>query len=140
MTLEWRAAYPAPGNTPGSDKIPQAWRDRLAEVKKSSAWPTYGPSDPNNGYPKYHNANGSDLAGTDPTVCSFTYQCVGDGDIYNGPDGTIGLNFDDGPTSFSSELYDFIEANNISATHFMIGGNILNLPDMFQRAWNDGGQ
>jgi chitin deacetylase len=106
----------------------------------SSAFPSYGPSQPNNGYPQYKSANGSSLAGTDPTVCSFTYQCVGDGDIYNAPDGVIGLNFDDGPTSFSSELYDFIEANNISATHFMIGGNILNFPDVFARAWKDGGK
>jgi peptidoglycan/xylan/chitin deacetylase (PgdA/CDA1 family) len=43
-------------------------------------------------------------------------------------------------TDFSGELYDFIEANNISATHFMIGGNIVNSPDMFQRAWRDGGK
>lgn len=136
---EWRNAYPAPGATPGSDRIPQAWKDRLAEVKKSSAWPTYGPSNPNNGYPQYTGANGTSLAGNDPSVCSFTYECVGEGDIYNAPDGVIGLNFDDGPTQFSGELYDFIEANNISATHFMIGGNIVNLPDVFQRAWNDGG-
>ncbi|KAJ9121022.1 hypothetical protein QFC24_005003 [Naganishia onofrii] len=136
---EWRSAYPATGSTPGSDKLPQAWKDRLAVVMNSSAFPSYGPSQPNNGYPQYKSANGSSLAGTDPTVCSFTYQCVGDGDIYNAPDGVIGLNFDDGPTSFSSELYDFIEANNISATHFMIGGNILNFPDVFARAWKDGG-
>ncbi|KAJ9094374.1 hypothetical protein QFC19_007983 [Naganishia cerealis] len=136
---EWRAAYPPPGSTPSGDRIPQAWKDRLAEVMKSPAFPTYGPSTPNNGYPQYKSANGTSISGTDPTVCSFTYECVGDGDIHNAPDGVIGLNFDDGPTSFSGELYDFIEANNISATHFMIGGNILNLPDVFQRAWNDGG-
>ncbi|KAJ9103866.1 hypothetical protein QFC21_002328 [Naganishia friedmannii] len=136
---EWRSAYPAPGSTPGSNTLPQAWKDRLAVVMNSSAFPSYGPSQPNNGYPQYKSANGSALAGTDPTVCSFTYECVGDGDIHNAPDGVIGLNFDDGPTSFSSELYDFIEANNISATHFMIGGNILNLPDVFARAWKDGG-
>lgn len=140
LCTEWRSAYPATGSTPGSDKLPQAWKDRLAVVMNSSAFPSYGPSQPNNGYPQYKSANGSSLAGTDPTVCSFTYQCVGDGDIYNAPDGVIGLNFDDGPTSFSSELYDFIEANNISATHFMIGGNILNFPDVFARAWKDGGK
>jgi chitin deacetylase len=140
-TPEWRNAYPAPGSTPGSDKIPQAWKDRLAEVKKSSAWPTYGPSNPNNGYPLYTAPNGTKLEGKDPnTVCSFTYECHAPSDIFDGPDGVIGLNFDDGPTQFSGELYDFIEANNISATHFMIGGNIVNLPDVFQRAWNDGGK
>ena len=139
-TPEWRNAYPAPGATPGSNTLPKAWTDRLAEVKKSSAWPTYGPTNPNNGYPLYTSPNGTTLQGTDPTVCSFTYECVGEGDIYHAPDGVIGLNFDDGPTQFSGELYDFIEANNISATHFMIGGNIVNSPDMFQRAWRDGGK
>ncbi|KAJ9120201.1 hypothetical protein QFC22_003101 [Naganishia vaughanmartiniae] len=136
---EWRAAYPAPGSTPGSNTLPQAWKDRLAAVVASSAFPTYGPTQANNGYPQYKSANGSTLSGTDPTVCSFTYECVGEGDIHNAPDGVIGLNFDDGPTQFSGELYDFIEANNISATHFMIGGNIVNLPDVFARAWKDGG-
>lgn len=39
----------------------------------------------------------------------------------------IQLSFDDGPTDVSPALYDYLAQNNISssATHFMIGGNVI---------------
>jgi len=40
------------------------------------------------------------------------------------PDGTLALNFDDGPTEFTGELLDFLKTNNEIATHFVIGYSI----------------
>ncbi|KAH8088075.1 hypothetical protein HD553DRAFT_367411 [Filobasidium floriforme] len=134
-TPEWQAQYPAPGTTPPTSSLPQAWLDRLAAVTASPDFPKFGPTQPNNGYPTY--ANG--LKGTDPEVCSFTYECISEEDLTDAPQGVVGLNFDDGPTPFSPDLYDYIEKNNISATHFMIGGNIYYNWQTFQRAVNDGG-
>lgn len=132
-STEWAANYPTPGATPTS--VPQAWLDRLYQVTNSSVFPTYGPSSLNNGYPTYSNG----LSGTDPAVCSFTYQCIDSTDAMSVPEGWIGINFDDGPTTYSPTLYAFLEENNISATHFMIGGNIVYNTAAFQRAVSDGG-
>jgi hypothetical protein len=41
----------------------------------------------------------------------------------------LGVAYDDGPTASSPVLYEFLEAHNQSSTHFMIGGNIAQLPD-----------
>lgn len=137
--VEWQAAYPAPGTTPPTSGIPQAWLDRLAVVTASPDFPKFGPSQPNNGYPTYPDG----LKGADPEVCSFTYECISEEDLVDAPQGVIGvslrrvrlegsegasadkvgrcalqLNFDDGPTPFSDELYTYIEQHNISATHF----------------------
>lgn len=46
----------------------------------------------------------------------------------------------DGPQPPSAELYDFLETNNITATHFMIGSRIVDNPDLFQRAVEMGGE
>jgi len=37
----------------------------------------------------------------------------------------------------SALLYDFLEQNNIPSTHFMIGTNIVNNYDLFQRAFKE---
>lgn len=125
--------YPPSGATPPNSTIPQAWIDKLASI----TLPTFGPSNPNNGYPTY--ANGE--SPSDSTICSFTYACTTSDDLYNPPDGVLALTFDDGPGPSSSNLYDFLKANNASskATHFMIGGNILNTPTTMQRAASEGG-
>lgn len=41
----------------------------------------------------------------------------------------FGVSMDDGPTISSPVLYEFLEAHNQSSTHFMIGGNIAQLPE-----------
>lgn len=134
----WLQSYPTPSVTPTN--IPQPWLDRLYVLRNSTVFPKYGPSAPNNGYPQYTNPNGGgNLSPTDSSVCSYTYECVEPSDVYNLTDGTIGLNFDDGPAPSSGRLYDFIEQNNISATHFMIGSNIYYNSQMFLRAVDDGG-
>jgi chitin deacetylase len=89
---------------------------------------------------------------TDPSICSSTYDCRAPGDIWDAPDGVIAIGFDDGPSLVSEDpyhvhadlisiskgsptLYPFLQQNNIRATHFMIGINILNNPDEFTTAY-----
>lgn len=99
----------------------------------------------NDGRPTYPN-NEND---GDSEICSFTDQCYVEDDLYSPPgekvwavsvmcfshrlhpenvlDAGVQLSFDDGPTDVSPALYDYLAQNNISssATHFMIGGNII---------------
>ncbi|WWC62651.1 uncharacterized protein I303_105248 [Kwoniella dejecticola CBS 10117] len=125
--------YPAAGSTPGSDKLPQAWIDKLNSINL----PNVSVSNPNNGYPTY--ADGE--TPSDQHICSFTYECVTDDDLHDAPSGIFALSFDDGPSNVSPDLYAFLATNNIStaATHFMIGGNILYDPKGMQAAVNAGG-
>ncbi|KAK6908129.1 hypothetical protein I203_102130 [Kwoniella mangroviensis CBS 8507] len=125
--------YPAPGSTPPTDSLPQAWTDKLKTINL----PDVQPSSPNNGYPTY--ADGE--TPYDQKICSFTYQCTTDEDLYNPPSGVLALSFDDGPGDASPDLYSFLAANNIStaATHFMIGGNIVYNPTGMQAAVDAGG-
>lgn len=59
--------------------LPQAWKDKLASI----TLPDVPVSNPNNGYPTYSNGK----AGSDPSICSFTYACTTSDDLYNAPDG-----------------------------------------------------
>jgi len=47
------------------------------------------------------------------------------------------LSFDDGPTSGSAKLYDFLSETGSRTTHFMIGSNIKNNPALFTRAFEE---
>ena len=79
------------------------------------------------------------VGGQEP-ICSSQFQCRHADDIWDAPAGMIGLSVDDGPVNFpdaSPKLYDFLKANNQKVTHFMIGANILNAPDMFMRAFEE---
>lgn len=74
--------------------MPQAWKDALNDAIQAGTIPDlnpstqtapgtnplYGKSDPNS-----------------PSICSATYQCRIDGQIWDAPNGTLGLGFDDGP-------------------------------------------
>ncbi|KZV72118.1 carbohydrate esterase family 4 protein [Peniophora sp. CONT] len=117
----WAAAYPT--STPDSNAMPQEWKDALDAAVKAGKIPNLAPStnDPNAGpvYPK----------GVDPMspdVCSATYKCRLATDMWDAPDGQVGISFDDGPIPGSSDvLYQFLQENNVQATHFFIGVNIL---------------
>lgn len=76
----------------------------------------------------------------DPTgkeVCSSTYECRADGDIWDAPDGMTAFGFDDGPLPASPTLYKFLKLNNQHATHFFIGSNILYNSKIFLQAYQD---
>jgi hypothetical protein len=81
--------------------MPQAWKDALNSAVQAGKIPSVPISSaPNNGTPAYP-------PGFDPTsdqVCSATYKCKIEGDIWDAPDGVIGVSFDDGPLPVSMYL------------------------------------
>lgn len=52
--------------------------------------------------------------------------------------GTWGLTFDDGPYCAHNKLYNFLQSENIRATLFYIGSNVISNPYQAQRALMDG--
>lgn len=127
--LEWAAQYP---NGLPETNIPQRWLDALHTAVADGRIPNIPVAGANGGYPGVNGAQ-------DP-ICSSSLGCRGKEDIWDAPDGMIGLSVDDGPVSLpdaSPRLYDFLKANNQHITHFMIGENIRNNPTIFLRAFEE---
>ncbi|KAJ3736366.1 chitin deacetylase [Lentinula guzmanii] len=126
----WAAPYPS--STPDVSQLPAAWTDALNAAVQAGIIPNIPQStsptpDTNPVYPDGYDPTG-------PDVCSGTYKCRIPGNIWDAPDGFLGTGFDDGPTTASPALLDFLEANNETVTHFMIGVNIIDQPDSFTRS------
>ncbi|KAJ3778896.1 carbohydrate esterase family 4 protein [Lentinula raphanica] len=126
----WSAGFPS--STPDASQLPAEWTAALNAAVQAGKIPNIPQSssltpDTNPVYPD----------GYDPTsaeICSGTYKCRIPGNIWDAPDGYIGTGFDDGPTAASPALLDFLEANNETVTHFMIGLNIIGESDSFTRS------
>lgn len=87
----WASAFPSA--TPDSSLMPQEWKDALATAVQNGKIPNIPVPSPVNGNPTYPtgaNPNGAD-------ICSAYYKCRVDTDIWDAPDGHIGIGFDDGP-------------------------------------------
>ncbi|KAG7090054.1 hypothetical protein E1B28_011672 [Marasmius oreades] len=133
---DWSSKYPRDGQTPKRNTIPKEWLDALNDAVASGKVPnTPIPTMGSNGSPVY--PNNQDPGS--PNICSSTYQCRSKDDIYDGPDGTFGVGFDDGPLPPTSTLVDFLKKNNETATHFMIGYNVLSNPQQFLEIFQYGG-
>ncbi|TFK75908.1 glycoside hydrolase/deacetylase [Pluteus cervinus] len=130
-TPEWSQGWPQ--GVPDNTKLPSAWVNalnaavaagKIPNIPQSSNQPNQNPV-----YPQGLNPNS-------PEICSATYKCRNPEDIWDAPNGTYATSFDDGPQPASATLLDFMSANNVTGTHFMIGTNILNNPDTFAKAFN----
>ncbi|KAG0168467.1 chitin deacetylase [Apophysomyces sp. BC1034] len=74
-----------------------------------------------------------DTTGKDP-FCAWSFsQCRGAEDIFSCQKGNWGLSFDDGPTPASPQLYDYLDSINAKATFFVIGGQVIQYPELLQR-------
>ncbi|KAJ6556017.1 hypothetical protein B0H19DRAFT_1151791 [Mycena capillaripes] len=117
----WLASLPPftpdGSHTPDTTKLPQAWVDAYNAAKAAGNIPTIPQSTTGGQYP-----NGLDPMSAD--ICSSYVMCRAPEDHFNVPDGTLALNFDDGPTEFTGQLLDFLKTNNEIATHFVIGYSI----------------
>ncbi|KAF0421295.1 glycoside hydrolase/deacetylase [Gigaspora margarita] len=51
-----------------------------------------------------------------------------------------GLTLDDGPTSFTTSVLDYLDTQNVKVTFFVIGANVYQNPDILQRAFKAGHQ
>ncbi|KAL9940741.1 hypothetical protein V8E36_000229 [Tilletia maclaganii] len=118
---------------PASSNKPE-WTQALNDAVAAGKIPNIPPSRLNaQGSPTYP-------AGT-PDPCNWSNTgCQGKSDIYVAPDGYLGIQFDDGPTLASPTLNTFLNQNDIAATHFMIGSNILDYPQEFETIFNTPGQ
>lgn len=128
-TPTWSSKYPQ--SSPDVSALPQEWTDALNAAVAAGKIPSYAPSTSTGGNPTY--ADGLDPTGSE--VCSGTYKCRIDGQIWDAPDGTVGISFDDGPVDGSAMLYQFMQENQIKGTHFMIGSNILWYSQDFMTAY-----
>ncbi|KAF9026752.1 glycoside hydrolase/deacetylase [Hymenopellis radicata] len=129
----WSAAYPT--TTPDPAQMPQAWKDALDAAVKAGKIPDIPPSTSTGGSPTYPN-------GLDPmsaAVCSATYKCRNPDDVWDAPDGHVGIGFDDGPAAGTTKLIQFLTEQDETATHFLIGINIRNEPDQFLAILEQGG-
>lgn len=102
--------------------MPQSWKDALNIAVQAGKIPNIPPgkqSSPSSN-PTYGTLNPNG-----PQVCSATYGCRIAGQVWDAPQGVIGISFDDGPLSPSDNLYAFLQKNQVRATHFFIGINII---------------
>ncbi|KAK4046410.1 transcription factor IIF subunit tfg1 [Microbotryomycetes sp. JL201] len=60
-------------------------------------------------------------------------------DFVEAPTGLWASTFDDGPSSGSPALYDFLSTRNLKLSHFVIGGNVLAYPEEFEALVDYGG-
>lgn len=123
-----------PSGNPDATAMPDAWKQALSQAVAAGAIPKIVQTKDGN-YPSTVDPNSAE-------ICASAFQCrYTDGplpDIWDAPDGMLGVSFDDGPTPASPKLYDFLKSQNQKATHFFIGGNIRDNPDIFMQAFNNG--
>ncbi|KAI0352932.1 glycoside hydrolase/deacetylase [Trametes cingulata] len=129
-TPEWSAGYPQA--KPDPNALPKAWTDAYNAAVAAGKIPDIPPSTLNGNpvYPQGFDPNGQ-------VVCSATYKCRNNEDLWDAPDGVFGASFDDGPLDTSVPLYQFLKDNDVTATHFMIGINILQNPNEFKMAFQE---
>ncbi|KAI9304059.1 hypothetical protein BJ944DRAFT_267410 [Cunninghamella echinulata] len=76
--------------------------------------------------------------GADP-FCHWSFtQCLKETDVMSCQKGNWAPTYDDGPTPVSAKLYDYLKQNNIKATFFVIGGNVIQYPDLLKRLHDEG--
>ncbi|PWN46455.1 hypothetical protein IE53DRAFT_372423, partial [Violaceomyces palustris] len=115
-------SYPPVLQTPPASMTPKAWTDALNAAIAAGKIPNI----PVASVDSVGNINYPGGAGYDPQTCSWTMtKCLGPEDVTEAPANTIAISFDDGPTYVSDDLYAFLQENDQSSTHFMIGSNVL---------------
>ncbi|KAF9971807.1 chitin deacetylase, partial [Modicella reniformis] len=67
----------------------------------------------------------------DASVCYWTCQGCAADDVVTCPSSNVwGLTFDDGPTDATPRLLEFLLQQNVKATFFLIGGNVIQYPEV----------
>ncbi|KAG0035853.1 chitin deacetylase [Podila clonocystis] len=71
--------------------------------------------------------------------CYWTCEgCAADDITVCGTANTWGLTFDDGPSTDTPKLLDYLKTQKLSATFFLIGSNVIQYPDTVKREIADG--
>ncbi|CAE6516814.1 unnamed protein product [Rhizoctonia solani] len=135
---DWAKQYPTTSKLTAKDLKPE-WKAVLDNAVSSGLIPTNCPVAKQSGgaAPSYSNSTGKMDPAKQP-ICSSSSQCRGDDQVYDMPDGLVGISFDDGPLPPSPTLYDFLKQNNVQATHFYIGQNVVQYYKFAQQAFAQG--
>ncbi|KAF9276955.1 chitin deacetylase [Mortierella alpina] len=78
-------------------------------------------------------------AKVDPNECIWTCDgCAADDITVCGRPNTWGLTFDDGPSTATPTLLQYLKTNKLSATFFLIGSNVVQYPATVQQEYKEG--
>lgn len=86
--VAWQKQYPEEYETPDPTAMPEAWQDALTALENSGLIPDITLTTGSGTYP--HGTSGASK-----TVCNSAAMCRADGDIWDAPDGMLGVSFDD---------------------------------------------
>ncbi len=98
--------------------MPQAWINALNNAVQAGKIPNIAPSKqnaPNTG-PVYDPS----VNPSSPQICSATYGCRNSGDIYDAPQGVIGIAFDDGPLPVSHSSVSSVCLSGVLTRHLHV--------------------
>lgn len=133
-------AYSPTLGFPALDQVPpinssevQQW---IAEVKAT------GIQIPNIGL-SVDGSCGSDPAkAANQSICWWTCGgCTRDTDVTTCPEkNTWGLTYDDGPSQYSTDLLNYLDANSLKTTWFIVGSRAISRPDILQAEYMSGHQ
>ncbi|KAF9158887.1 hypothetical protein DFQ26_007130 [Actinomortierella ambigua] len=86
------------------------------------------------------NGDPKDPSAVPADACDWTVTNCINKDLTVCPKGAWGLTYDDGPTQYSPQLYDFLDTTQQKATLFYIGGNVIQYWQSALRACEAGHQ
>ncbi|CAE6492187.1 unnamed protein product [Rhizoctonia solani] len=134
---EWAAKYPQGALNVSS--IPKPWLDAMNKAIADGRIPSTSTVPIATTAGVYRSSAGKTLDGGKAPICSSTVGCKDNTQIYDVPDGIVAISFDDGPLPASRTLYKFLRDHNQKVTHFFIGANILENPEIFKEAFEVNG-
>ncbi|KAL1935420.1 hypothetical protein VTP01DRAFT_4560 [Rhizomucor pusillus] len=125
QTFQFKETYPQAGSVPTPK---QEWMALLSNANITDA-PVV----------KSSGENGPQQNGEADPYCDWTFTgCTRSTDITTCPKGQWGITYDDGPTQFSPQLYDFLDQTQQKATFFLIGGQVVQFPEHTKRIFDSG--
>ncbi|CAE7123779.1 unnamed protein product [Rhizoctonia solani] len=136
-SAEWRAKFPR--GALNATSIPKPWLDAMNKAIADGKIPSTNDVPIATTAGVYRSSSGRTLDGGKAPICSSTVGCKDSTQIYDVPDGIVAISFDDGPLPASRTLLKFLRDNNQKVTHFFIGANILENPEIFREAFEVNG-
>ncbi|CAG8610761.1 2430_t:CDS:2, partial [Ambispora leptoticha] len=123
----------------------------ITEARLDGTWPPAGVTPPSNklwnklvNKTKLTNApvltTMGDCSQNPIDTCNWSCNnCIQPDDVLSCPTKKDwGLTFDDGPSDFTPNLLDFLDANNVKATFFVLGARVVEEPELIKRMVDSG--
>ncbi|KAI9269207.1 hypothetical protein BDA99DRAFT_570379 [Phascolomyces articulosus] len=125
-TFQFSETFPEPYVVP---QPKQAWLDLISNATISNA-------------PIIQESGGvlqqpSNVQGDPNCVWTFT-QCLREDDLHTCPVGKFSVTFDDGPSEYTPKLLDYLDSINEKVTFFVVGGQVIQYPEILKRAYDAG--